>query len=460
MSNNRHVLVVDDEELYRELLSGRLTRQGYRVSEAADGPGALGHIERTGIDLALIDIKMPGMDGIELLGRIKQLDPHIEVVVLTGHGSIDTAIAAMKLGAFDYLTKPYTLTELDLIVERALDRRTLALRCEALSAEVKRLRQSDDTEMVGSSAAWQQMLERVHRAAPLDLPVLVTGESGAGKEVVAAALHRWSKRAGEAYVPLNCGLLEGELVESELFGHKRGAFTGAASDREGLFEVASAGTLFLDEIGELPASCQAKLLRVLDSGEFRQLGASALRRTEARVIAATHRDLEALVEQGRFRHDLLYRLNVVHIRVPPLRERREDIPLLVEHLMRRAARRGAGTPAPRLSPCALARLVDYPWPGNVRELRNVVERLLVFGDGEVIDAAITNSILSTPGEAPVAASPSGFDRIAPLAEVEQAYIRWVVDALEGNVSAAAARLGVARSTIYRSLKPRTDRPAH
>ncbi len=199
---------------------------------------------------------------------------------------------------------------------------------------------------------------------------------------------------------------------------------------------------------------------MLDSGEFRQLGASALRHTEARVIAATHRDLEALVEQGRFRHDLLYRLNVVHIQVPPLRERREDIPLLVEHLMRRALRRNASGPVPRLSPCAMARLIDYPWPGNVRELRNVIERLLVFGDGEVIDAAITNSILSTPGEAPAATSPAGFSRIAPLAEVEQAYIRWVVDALEGNVSAAAARLGVARSTIYRNLKPKVDRPAH
>jgi two-component system NtrC family response regulator len=450
--NGKHILVVDDEELYRELLTGRLSRQGYRVSEAPDGAAALQCVESAAIDLALIDIKMPGMDGIELLGRLKALDPHVEVVVLTGHGSIDTAIAAMKLGAHDYLTKPYKLTELDLVVERALARRALARRCDALSAEVRRLRPDDDAGMVGRSAAWREMLERVRRAAPLDLPVLVTGESGAGKEVVAAALHRWSRRAAEAFVPLNCGLLEGELVESELFGHKRGAFTGATGDREGLFELASAGTLFLDEIGELPAACQAKLLRVLDNGEFRQLGASVLRRTEARVIAATHRDLEALVEAGRFRHDLLYRLNVVHIEVPPLRARREDIPLLVEHWMHRAARRGTGAAPPRLTACAMQRLVDYPWPGNVRELRNVVERLLVFGDHATMDAALIESILSPSARATAPHAPAGFDRIAPLADIEQAYIRWVVEALDGNVSAAAARLGIARSTIYRNLR--------
>jgi two-component system NtrC family response regulator len=299
------------------------------------------------------------------------------------------------------------------------------------------------------------MLERVRRAAPLDVPVLITGESGAGKEVVAAALHRWSRRAGEAYVPVNCGLLEGELVESELFGHKRGAFTGASADREGLFEVASAGTLFLDEIGELPAACQAKLLRVLDSGEFRPLGASTQRRTGARVIAATHRDLDAAVAAGRFRHDLLFRLNVVHIVVPPLRARRDDIPLLVEHLLQRAARRNTGTPVPRMDPPAMQRLVDYPWPGNVRELRNVLERLLVFAERDTLDAPLVDSLLH-PAAAPTAMRSAGFERIVPLAEQEQAYVRWAVDSLGGNVSAAATRLGIARSTIYRLLRVQPD----
>ncbi|WP_297361320.1 sigma-54 dependent transcriptional regulator [Thauera sp.] len=452
---DKHVLIVDDEELYRELLCGRLGRQGYRVSEAADGEAALRCIEHADIDLALIDIKMPGMDGIALLERIKRVAPRVEVVVLTGHGSIDSAIAAMKLGAFDYLTKPYQLTELDLIVARALERSALARRCDALAVEVQRLRCNEDEGMVGHSAPWQQMLERVRRAAPLDVPVLITGESGAGKEVVAAALHRWSRRAGEAYVPVNCGLLEGELVESELFGHKRGAFTGASADREGLFELASAGTLFLDEIGELPAACQAKLLRVLDSGEFRPLGASTQRRTGARVIAATHRDLDAAVAAGRFRHDLLFRLNVVHIVVPPLRARRDDIPLLVEHLLQRAARRNTGTPVPRMDPAAMQRLVDYPWPGNVRELRNVLERLLVFAERDTLDAPLVDSLLH-PAAAPTAMRSAGFERIVPLAEQEQAYVRWAVDSLGGNVSAAATRLGIARSTIYRLLRVQPD----
>ena len=457
--NERHILIVDDEELYRELLGGRLGRQGYRISEAGDGEGALRCIEAGGVELALIDIKMPGMDGIELLERIKQLAPRTEVVVLTGHGSIDSAIAAMKLGAFDYLTKPYQLTELDLVVARALERSALARRCDALAVEVQRRRSRDDDGMVGDSPAWLQMLEQVRRAAALDVPVLLTGESGAGKEVVAAALHRWSRRAGEAYVPVNCGLLEGELVESELFGHKRGAFTGASADREGLFELASAGSLFLDEIGELPLACQAKLLRVLDSGEFRPLGASAVRRTGARVIAATHRDLEALVGEGRFRHDLLYRLDVVHIVVPPLRERREDIPLLVEHLLRQAVRRHPGTPAPRVEPEALQRLIDHAWPGNVRELRNVIERLLVFADGDRIDAARIDALLHPGATTAASAGRGGFERIVPLAEMEQAYLRWVVDQLDGNVSAAAARLGIARSTIYRLLRAQAEEAA-
>ncbi|NMG55738.1 sigma-54-dependent transcriptional regulator [Aromatoleum aromaticum] len=453
---SRHILIVDDEALYRQLLTSRLGRAGYRLSEAADGEAALECAQHGGIDLALVDIKMPGIDGIEVLKRLKELDPLIEVVILTGHGNVDTAISAMKLGAFDYLSKPYKLTELDIVVERALEKRAMAQRCAALSAEIAHLRGPEEAAVIGASAAWQRTLALVRKAAPLDLPVLITGESGAGKEVVASALHRWSGRALESYVPLNCGLLDDDLVESELFGHKRGAFSGATSDKDGLFQVASAGTLFLDEIGELPAACQAKLLRVLDSGEFRQLGATALRRTHARVIAATHRDLDALVAEGKFRHDLLYRLNVVHIHVPALRERREDIPLLVDYLMRRAASHAARLP--RISPAALSLLSDYPWPGNVRELRNVIERLLVFNDGETIDEATVCSILSIPSEkASTAAAQRAFSAITPLEEFEREYIVWVLDKLDGNISAAAHALGVSRSTVYRFL--RTAQPA-
>ncbi len=448
---SRHILIVDDEALYRQLLTSRLGRAGYRLSEAADGEAALECAQQGGIDLALVDIKMPGIDGIEVLERLKALDPLIEVVILTGHGNVDTAISAMKLGAFDYLSKPYKLTELDIVVERALEKRAMAQRCAALSAEIAHLRGPEEAAVVGESAAWQRTLALVRKAAPLDLPVLITGESGAGKEVVASALHRWSGRAAESYVPLNCGLLDDDLVESELFGHKRGAFSGATNDKDGLFQIASAGTLFLDEIGELPAACQAKLLRVLDSGEFRQLGATALRHTHARVIAATHRDLDALVAEGTFRHDLLYRLNVVHIHVPALRERREDIPLLVDYLMRRAA--SHVTRLPRVSPPALSRLSDYAWPGNVRELRNVIERLLVFNDGETIDEATVCSILSIPPEkASTPAAQRAFSAITPLEDFERDYIVWVLDKLDGNVSAAAAALGVSRSTVYRFLR--------
>ncbi|BAL25224.1 sigma-54 dependent transcriptional regulator [Azoarcus sp. KH32C] len=445
-----HILIVDDEALYRQLLTSRLGRSGYELSEAGDGEAALARAQDGGVDLALVDIKMPGMDGIEVLKRLKEFDPLMEVVILTGHGNVDTAIAAMKLGAFDYLSKPYKLTELDIVVERALEKRSLARRCAALSAEVTHRRACDDMAVVGRSPVWQKTLELVRRAAPLDMPVLVTGESGVGKEVVASLLHRWSGRGAEAYVPLNCGLLDDELVESELFGHKRGAFSGATADKEGLFEVASAGTLFLDEIGELPAACQAKLLRVLDSGEFRQLGATALRRTHARVIAATHRDLDALVAQGTFRHDLLYRLNVVHIPVPPLRERREDVPLLVEHLMRRRGRPIGELP--RFSEAAMGRLMAYRWPGNVRELRNVVERLVAFSDGVCIDEAAVCSVLNLPLVATPAAAPRVFPGIVPLDDFERDYVVWVLDEVGGNVSAAAQALGVSRSTVYRFLR--------
>lgn len=445
---NAHILIVDDEALYRQLLTSRLGRAGYALSEAESGEAAIERAQAGGIDLALVDIKMAGIDGIEVLRRLKALDPLIEVVILTGHGNVDTAISAMKLGAFDYLSKPYKLTELDIVVERALEKRRLARRCAGLSAEVEHRRGADDTGAIGRSPAWLHTLERVRKAAALDLPVLVTGESGAGKEIIAGLLHRWSPRAAESYVPLNCGLLDGELVESELFGHKRGAFSGATADKEGLFQVASGGTLFLDEIGELPLACQAKLLRVLDSGEFRQLGATALRRTDARVIAATHRDLEALAAEGRFRHDLLYRLNVMHIPVPPLRDRAEDIPLLVDHLLRRSAR---GAAVAQLTPAALSRLADYRWPGNVRELRNVIERLVAFSDGASIGEAEVCAVLGIAAHAAPAPAP-GFAGIVPLEAVQRDYVIWALEQLGGNVSAAAQALGVSRSTIYRVLR--------
>lgn len=451
MTESTHLLIVDDEPLYRELLSHRFQRAGYRIAQAADGASALEVAAGHDVDLALVDIRMPGMDGIELLRRLKELDRLIEVIILTGHGNVDSAISAMKLGAFDYLSKPYKLSELELVVERALERRRLTQRCAGLTAEVQHLRGRSDGAGVGNSPAWQQTLAMVRKAAELDLPVLISGESGTGKELIASALHRWGKRNGNAFVPLNCALLQESLLESELFGHKKGAFTGAVSDKEGLFQTADHGTLFLDEIGELPASSQAKLLRVLETREFRPVGGTVLRYTDARVIAATHRDLEEQVAEQTFRQDLYYRLNVLQIRVPPLRERREDIPDLIESFLRSGSL-GTAKP-PRFTVEALTLLADYPWPGNVRELKNVIERLRILVEGEVVEADAVHAVLAGPSKA-LARQPqaNGFTQIMPLAQLERRYVQWVLERFEGNLSAAARALNVSRSTVYRTLQ--------
>lgn len=446
-----HILIVDDEELYRQLLTTRLSRGGHTLSEAGDGETAVEIARHSTIDLALVDIKMPGMDGLELLGQLKAIDPRTEVIVLTGHANVDSAIAAMKLGAYDYLSKPYKLSELDVTVERALEKRRLNLRCAGLSAEVAHFRGQDDSAGIGQSPAWRETLALVRRAAPLDLPVLISGESGSGKEVIASALHRWSPRANEAYVPLNCGLLQENLLESELFGHKKGAFTGATTDKDGLCQFATSGTLFLDEIAELPLACQAKLLRVLDTGEYRPVGSNTLRRTNARVIAATHRDLENLCETGGFRHDLLYRLNVIHIPVPALRERREDIPLLTEFLLERAGARIGRRLV--IAPQAVTLLTRYPWPGNVRELRNVVERLAVLTDSGNIEATMVAKALSLKPECVAEdVKEPPFAELRPLDLVERDYIHWALQHSGGNISAVASSLGISRSKIYRVLR--------
>jgi DNA-binding NtrC family response regulator len=451
MTDATHLLIVDDEPLYRELLSTRFKRAGYRIAEAADGATALAVAAGQDVDVALVDIRMPGMDGVELLRRLKELDRLTEVIILTGHGNVDSAISAMKLGAFDYLSKPYKLSELDLVIERALERRRLTQRCAGLSAEVQHLRGRSDGAGIGDSPAWQQTLAMVRKAAELDIPVLITGESGTGKELIASALHRWGKRNGNAFVPLNCALLQESLLESELFGHKKGAFTGAVSDKEGLFQTADHGTLFLDEIGELPASSQAKLLRVLETREFRPIGGTVLRYTDARVIAATHRDLEQQVEEQTFRQDLYYRLNVLQIRVPPLRERREDIPALVQSFLRNGSLATANPP--RFTVEALTLLADYPWPGNVRELKNVVERIQFLIDGDVVETETIHAVLSGHSKAPSRQpEATGFSQIMPLAELERCYVNWVLERHDGNLSAASRALNVSRSTVYRILQ--------
>jgi DNA-binding NtrC family response regulator len=446
------LLIVDDEPHYRQLLSERLGRKGWATFTAASGHEALAIAESVGIDVALVDIMMGGMDGLELFERLREIDPVIEGIILTGHANVDTAIKAMKLGAFDYLAKPYKLSELDMVVERALERRRLNHRCAGLVAQVEHLRGRTGEQAVGESRVWLEAIHLAQKTAAQEAPVLITGESGAGKEVIAAAIHRWSPRERETFVPINCSALPDTLLESELFGHRRGAFTGALSDKEGLFQVASSGTLFLDEIGELPLSGQAKLLRVMETGEFRPLGQTALRRTGARVVAATNRDLEAEVKAGRFREDLYYRLNVLSIRVPPLRERRSDIPLLIAHLMSRSQ-----APLCDIEPAAMARLVDYPWPGNVRELRNVVERMLMLVDGPRITERLVASLLVTHKTRPRGDMSPRFAQVMTLAEMERAYVQWVLAQCDGNISIASRKLKISRSTLYRYVEGEVGR---
>lgn len=452
MMNGAQVLVVDDEPYYRELLTERLQRKGCTILTAGDGAEALAVVEGKPVDVALVDIMMPGMDGLDLLRRLKEGDPYLQAVVLTGHANIDTAIQAMKLGAFDYLSKPYKLSELDIVIERALDKRRLETRCAGLAAEVEHVRRRAVGDTVGASRAWQACLQLVRKAAAFDMPVLITGESGVGKELVATMLHRLSPRAGEPLVPVDCGALPEQLIESELFGHRRGAFTGAIADKEGLFQTASSGTLFLDEIGELTTANQAKLLRVLETGEFRPLGHTALRRTQARVVAATNRDLARDAAEGRFRQDLYYRLDVLSIRVPPLRERRDDIPLLAEHFLAR----WPGEPQRLVFDDGAMRLLSaYPWPGNVRELRNAVGRLAMLAEGPVIDDRLVSSVLlgdKAPAELePAAAERFHCEQLMPLGEMERGYVEWVLGRCDGNVAAAARTLGISRSTLYRTI---------
>lgn len=450
MSGERRLLIVDDEPHYRELLRDRYNRKEWTTFVAANAAEALNIAQTAGVTVVLLDIMMPGADGLDLLERLKALDPALEGIILTGHAAVDTAIRAMKMGAFDYLSKPYKLGELDILLERALEKRRLALQCVGLRAQIEHMRGWTDERVLGESTAWQATLRLAQKAAAQQAPVLITGETGVGKEVIAAAIHRWSARAAASFVPVNCGALPHDLLESELFGHRRGAFTGAVTDRAGLFDVASSGTLFLDELGELPLPSQVKLLRAMETGEYRPVGQSGLRRTDARIVAATNRDLEVEVRQGRFRQDLFYRMNVLAIRVPPLRERRADITLLLAHFLARSKAAHV-----QIAPEAMARLLDYPWPGNVRELRNVVERLLMLADGGRVSEMLVASLLSGDRLRP-APTPAAFERVMKLHELERTYAKWAVDACDGNITTAARALGISRSTLYRHIGERPN----
>ncbi len=378
------ILIVDDERSIRVGLKGLLSKEGYEVSLAENGAEALHILARQPIDLMLTDLRMPNMDGVSLLKRTKEQYPDTIVVMMTAYGSEKIAVEAMKAGAWDYLTKPFDNDEVKILVRQVLEQ-------NALRQEVRRLRERIDTafrfeSILGKSPAMQRMFDIVKKVAPTDLTVLITGESGTGKELIANALHQNSPRKHSSFIKVNCAAMTRELVESELFGHEKGAFTGAMAMREGKFEAADGGTLFLDEIGDMSVETQAKVLRVLQERELERVGGNQTIKVDVRVLAATNRNLQQMVQEGKFREDLFYRLNVVPIPLPSLRERREDIPLLASHFLKEAATRFERVPA-TLSADAYVLLLSVPWPGNVRELKNVIEAAAVLAPGPEIQAA-------------------------------------------------------------------------
>jgi two-component system response regulator AtoC len=453
------VLVAEDDRAIRFSLTCSLKADGYRVIEAGDGEEALARIEREHPDAVLLDLKMPGRDGLAVLAELGPALADLPVIVITAYGGSAAAIEAMRRGAYDYITKPFDLDEVQLTLKRALRQRSLAFEVKALRAraveatgEPAEEPADADTELVGQSAAMREVFKAIGLAAATDAAVLIVGESGTGKELVAAALHRHSDRASGPFIRVNCGALPEGLVESELFGHERGAFTGADRQRPGRFERASGGTIFLDEVGELPLSAQAKILRVLQQREFERVGGTETLRTDARVISATHRDLAKEVAAGRFREDLFYRLNVARIVIPPLRERPEDIPLLAEHILRRVERRHGWGPL-TLSPDALSAIRLRPWPGNVRQLENALARAVIAARGRTILPEHLDA--DEPLDPALSAADAPSDSLplrALLAEVERRAIQRALLACGGNRTKTAERLGISRRQLFDKIR--------
>jgi DNA-binding NtrC family response regulator len=437
-----HLLIVDDDEQLRQTLVRRFQRQGMSVTAAGSGEEALKRANAARFDVALLDLHLPGMDGVAVLGKLKEQQPELEALLLTAHGSIETAILAMKKGAYDYLTKPFHLPELEVHVQKAYEKVRLARRerqwIEQLRYESPRYR------LVGSSPALLKVVQLLEKVAPTDATVLVRGASGTGKELVARALHVNSGRRDRPLVTINCAALTESLLESELFGHEKGAFTGAVQAKPGLVEVAEGGTLFIDEIGEMASGLQSKLLRVLEDGHYRRVGGTQEQRADVRVVAATNRVLEDELKAGRFREDLYYRLNVVAIYLPPLRERRQDIVELAEHFL---TTRQVGPVRARLDARALKALMHYDWPGNVRELANVLERAQILAEDHVIAA-------DDLPEAVVATAPAGGDSAEDpgyLRAVERRHVVEVLRREQGNKVRAAKALGISRRALYRLI---------
>jgi two-component system response regulator AtoC len=453
-NESQTLLVVDDDAAMRQLLASMFRAQGYPVKEAASADEALEQARDLEFDAVLSDIKMPGRSGIEMVGELRRIRPDTPVVLMTAFGSIDSAVEAMRAGAFDYITKPFEPEAVLLTVERALERR-------ALEEENRRLRRAVDRtaalgDLIGESAAMREIFALIKKVAAGRSSVLITGESGTGKEVVARTLHYHGARADKPFIPINCTAIPEGLLESELFGHVRGAFTGAHTSKRGLFEKADGGTLFLDEIGDMGLGLQSKLLRVLQDREIRPVGGTQSVKVDVRIVTATNKDLEAELAAGRFREDLYYRLNVIPIHIPPLRERPEDIPPLVDFFVRKHA---DGRPR-AVSPEAMRRLCTRPWRGNARELENVIERALALS--EAAEIGPQDLPFSSGEEIPDRAEEllrSAAEQRMSLRELEDRYVDHILDLTGGNKVRAARILGIDRKTLYRRAERRSAREA-
>jgi len=443
MKNKHKLLLVDDDGTFSKVMKNELTRLGHSVVCVESGEAALGELKKRNFDVVTLDMNMPGIGGLKTLKRAKKIDPEIEVIMLTGQATIDSAVESMKMGAYDYITKPCRLSELDILLKKAYEKRELAK--ENLS--LKRLVTSKEQKkvMLSQSDKMQPVFNLIKKVSRTDSTVLIQGESGTGKELVARDIHQESSRNGYPFVAVNCAAFQDTLLESELFGHVKGSFTGAHETRMGLFEAADNGTLFLDEVGELPISFQAKLLRVLESGEIRRLGESKSILTDTRIITATNKDLAAEVKKGSFREDLFFRINIVTISLPPLRDRKDDIPLLVQHFLR-THKTAIGEK--KVCPDALESMMKYNWPGNIRELRNLIENMMIVVDDEKI------GICNLPEKITGFALMKGndFEGNISLSALEKQQIIKTLSKMNGNKTRVAETLGISIKTLYNKLK--------
>jgi DNA-binding NtrC family response regulator len=449
------ILFADDEKSLQEFMRSEMPRLGHEVTVCPDGKAAVKALEKATFDVAILDLRMPGLGGIEVLEQLRQMAPDTEAIVMTGHASMETAIEAVRLGAFDYITKPCRLSEIETVLQRAAEKRDLKHQNLALQSRVQAA--EGPTVLVGNSPAMIGVHRLIATVAPTESTVLILGETGTGKELAARTLYQQSKRADMPFVPVNCGALSENLVESELFGHRKGAFTGADRDHKGLFEVANGGTLFLDEVGELNKNIQVKLLRFLESGEIRRVGETEPFRTDVRVLCATNRDLRTMIKADEFREDLYFRINTFEIRLPPLRERRSDIPSLARHLLGRAARRPVDQVAELLTPEAVDVLLEHDWPGNVRELANVMEHAyIIAGGARILPEHLPHHLKAMsagPATLSLARPPAPEPMTSPrtLREIEMEHVLRVLEKHADNKPAAAAELGISLKTLYNKL---------